>query len=1026
MPTTLIGLPRLNNRVLHSYHEPSRYSTASTRPDSCSMTRFNIRLAGWALIACSVLVGIIAAPLARSQNPVPTDQQLEIFKNLPKDQQDAILQGMGRPGSSSTAAKSGRTSSPQTVQPAGNQGPDASNRIPKDVTSDGRTLRNRDEDPELRPGDSVLVEIDLKIDANPRLQRGAGPGGPNQLGQAAAGQGQAGVPAAANGATPDTGSMANLIGGQRVPPARKLTDDEEKKLRDTREKIVKGNPYRLNRFGIIEIPGLQAMPMAGLTSDEATNMLAADPGLADFDVKITLLRLQHFDDESLKPFGYDLFAGAPSTFAPVTDIPVPGNYIVGADDSLEIQLYGNTTATYTLTVSRDGTISLPKLGPVLVGGMSFDDARARIESLVRRQMIGTRASVMMGDLRTIRVFVLGEAERPGSYTVSGLSTMTNALFVSGGVKPIGSLRHIQLKRAGRLVSELDLYQLLLQGDTSADRKLLPGDVIFIPPIGETVAVNGEVRRPAVYELKDEKSVDDVLRVAGGMTPEADPSLISIERITKSGHRITRSFNLSTASALEREMANGDRVHVQRIRPTLERSVQLQGFVFRRGTFEYRDGMRLSDVLGSFDELRPNADRHYIMITRQVPPEQKLQVVSADLEEALKHRGSDADTPLQARDVITVFDLTNDRQRVVEPLLKSLEVQGTAGDPPQIVSVGGSVKAPGRYPLEPNMRVSDLIRAGGSLEDDAYGGEAELTRYEVSKGQMRQTELLKIDLAAVRHGDATANFALRPYDNLIIKETPAWEEQATVEVSGEVRFPGRYPILRGETLHSVLQRAGGLTDLSFPEGAVFTRETLKEREKAQIELLSNRFQSDLTSLSLQALANTNSNSATASQALLVGQQLIGELRDTKPVGRLVIDIRQVLSGPVGGQSDVLVKDGDKLMVPKETQEITVIGEVQSPTSHVMVPGLTRDDYIAKSGGVTQKADVKRIYVVKANGSVMSNERRGWFRRGTRVAMEPGDTIVVPLDAERIRPLPLWTAVTTIIYNLAVAVAAISRF
>ena len=221
--------------------------------------------------------------------------------------------------------------------------------------------------------------------------------------------------------------------------------------------------------------------MAGLTALEATDRLSADPDLRDFIVKVTLLRLKDVGEAALKPFGYDLFEGVPSTFAPVSDIQVPRDYVVGPGDKLEIQLYGNEPASYSLTVERDGRINFPKLGPISLIGMTFENARAAIEQRVAKQLIGSRVSVTMGDLRSIRVFVLGEAEKPGSYTVSGLSSMTNALFVSGGVKKIGSLRNIQLKRNGKLITVLDLYDLLLHGDTSRDRQLLPGDVIFIPP-----------------------------------------------------------------------------------------------------------------------------------------------------------------------------------------------------------------------------------------------------------------------------------------------------------------------------------------------------------------------------------------------------------------------------------------------------------------------------------------------------------------------------------------------------------------
>ena len=596
------------------------------------------------------------------------------------------------------------------------------------------------------------------------------------------------------------------------------------------------------------------------------------------------------------------------------------------------------------------------------------------------------------------------------------------------MKKIGSLRNIELKRDGHLVTVLDLYDLLLHGDTSHDQHLMPGDVIFIPPIGNTVSVYGSVRRPAIYELKGEKNVEQVIDVAGGLVPDADGKLVQLERIRPSRLREMINVDLTANAGRTTAVDNGDKLRVPAIRPTLENSVVLSGYVFRPGSFEYRPGLRLSDVLSSFDELRPNADRRYVMIRREVPPEEKIEVISANLERALIARGSKDDPELRPRDNIIVFDLSASRERVVEPVIRELELQASPDHPAQVVSIDGKVKAPGRYPLEPTMRVSDLIRAGGSMNDSAYSGEAELTRYAIADGSVRQTSLIPVDLAAIRRGDVAADIQLMPYDVLVVKVTPQWTEPGTIELTGEVRFPGRYPITRGETLSSVLRRAGGFTDLAFEEGAVYIREELKKREKEQLDLLTNRLQSDLASLSLEAVASSaatsNSNASSgATQGLAVGQSLIQQLRETKPVGRLVINLDRVVQGRPGGPEDVLVRDGDKLLVPKQTQEITILGEVQSPTSHVYRSGLTRDDYIAKSGGVTQKADRSRIYVVRANGDVVAGARSGWFRRSRSTEMRPGDTIVVPLDTERIRALPLWQAVTTIIYNLAVALLAV---
>jgi polysaccharide export outer membrane protein len=984
-------------------------------------------------------IGLAAS--SQSQN----SDTLQTLKNsLSSDQQSSILQEVLGKGGASGKKTDQKLDTPETVRRKNGDQSDLFDKEKFQKTLDGRTLRQFDEDPELRANDTVLIEVISRDDLCASGINPNQPGDPNNPGGASiksgsnpgtaaaglSGLGTAGGAPGSNGIRGVNGNVPNTeFSNTRCPLTDKSkTELEREKSEKLRSRILDNNPYRLNRFGVLEMPGLPTIQLAGLTASEATKRLGADPDLADFAVRVTLLRLLPSGDEALKPFGYDLFEGVPSTFAPVSDIQVPLDYVVGPGDTLDVQLYGNEPSHYELTVTRDGRVNFPKLGPILVSGMNFDAARAVIEQRVAKQLLGTHVSVTIGELRSIRVFVLGEAEKPGSYTVSGLSTMTNALFVSGGVKKIGSLRNIQLKRNGHLVTTLDLYDLLLRGDTSGDRHLLPGDVIFIPPIGDTLSVDGAVRRPAIYELKEEKTVAQAIDIAGGLLPDADEKLGQLERILPSRLREMRNIDLTAAAGRATEVANGDKLQIPAIRPTLENSVLLTGYVFRPGQFEYHPGLRLTDVLGNFDELRPNADQHYIMIRREVPPDERIEVLSADLKLALAARGSAADPELRPRDKIYVFDLSTDRERILAPIIRELQLQATPEKPEQVVSIDGRVKVPGHYPLEPTMHVSDLIRAGGSLEDAAFRGQAEITRYEVRDGDARRTELISVDLAAMRRGDAGADLVLKPYDVLIIKPIPQWVEPGVIELAGEVRFPGKYPIHQGETLSSVLHRAGGFTDFAFTEGTVFIREELKKRERDQLELLANRLESDLAALSLEAIASsaaTNSGGGgSAAQGLAVGQQLMNQLRDTKPVGRLVIDIDRVMKDRVGGPEDVVLRDGDKLMVPKKTQEITILGEVQSPTSHVFEAGLTRDDYIARSGGTTQKADRKRIYVVRANGDVISGEHRsGWFRRSRSVEMRPGDTIVVPLDTERIRALPLWQAVTTIIYNLAVALLAV---
>jgi protein involved in polysaccharide export with SLBB domain len=806
---------------------------------------------------------------------------------------------------------------------------------------------------------------------------------------------------------------------ERPEAAPPRDPNTERSLTEWLARLRDGNPYLLDRSGVLALPGVPPIALAGLDRRQANLRLNSDPALKEFRLTISLLPV----DPALRPFGYDLFGGDTASLTPPTDIPVPAEYVVGPGDTLEVLLVGEGGRRYSLAVGRDGAVNFPDLGPIAVAGLRFAEAKDLLEQSVAEQMIGMRASVSMGRLRSIQVFVVGEAERPGSYTVSGLSTITNALFASGGVKPIGSLRGIQLKRGGRTVVTLDLYDLLLKGDTRNDVRLQPGDAIFIPPVGDTVAVDGEVRRPAIYEIRPGTTAAEAVRLAGGLTPEADPRTATLERIDARRNRTVLDIDLGAAADSAVRLQSGDSIRLRPARDSLEGAVALEGHVFRPGRMQYRPGMRLTDLVGSLDELRPLADTHYVLIRRETGPERRVSALSADLAAAFAAPGSATDVPLQARDRVIAFDLATSREQVVVPLIKELERQGGRLEPEAAVTVEGRVKVPGRYPVEPGMTVSDLIRAGGGLDQAAYGGSAELARYQVLAGERRQTAVIDIDLASVLTGDAVADVPLQPFDYLVIRETPEWSGQEAITIVGEVRFPGTYPIRRGETLRSVIERAGGLTDLAFAEGSVFTRRELREREQKQLDVLEERLRRELATLSLQ---QAQAGQQAASQAIAAGQGLLSDLESTKAFGRLVIELDRLVAADVGSVHDVILRDADELVVPRRTQEVTVIGEVQSATSHLYEAGLTPEAYVVRSGGYTQRADEGRVFVIRANGQVDAGAGTGWFRRSGGRDVRPGDTVVVPLDAQQVRPLTLWTSVTQILYNLAVAVAAVGSF
>ncbi|CAK0744321.1 polysaccharide biosynthesis/export protein [Gammaproteobacteria bacterium] len=895
--------------------------------------------------------------------------------------------------------------------------------------------------------------------------------------------------------------------------------------------------------GTPQVPGVQPPPPSGQLSPIEKQIQAPNrnPNLDEQKVQAA--------PELLKQFGYDLFAGVPTTFAPANDIPVPTDYVIGPSDTIQIQLFGKDNVSYSLPVSRDGTLNFPGIGPIPVAGKKFSDMRDGLVERITHQMIGNKVDITMGALRSIRVLILGEAQQPGSYTISALSTVTNALVVSGGIKSVGSLRNIQVKRGGQNLQTLDLYDLLINGDTSSDIRLASGDALFIPPIGPTVGVGGAVHRPAIYELKGEKRVSDVIKLAGGALPSAYLQGSQLERIHEGKDRTVINMDLRKSAVLASPVQDGDVVRIYSVLDRFDSAVMLTGNVYRPGQVQWRRDMRLTDLIPSVKDLLPRSDTHYVVIQRQQLADRHFEVLSADLglalanpksaanirlapmdevhvfgldedrvlllstlitqlrqqtganqpepivaingqvrnpgpypfekgmrltgliraavgtlpnadlsvaivrreldngqhieglsarlREALAHPGEGEDLLLHPRDHVYIFGLDEDRHPVLDPMMTDLRNQAQTKEEAQVVDVSGSIRKPGSYPLNRGMRVSDLVRVAGNLSDAAYTLSAEITRYEVINSLSRETDHLTVNLAGALNGDPKADLPLKSYDRLNIRPVPSWGLQETVEVVGEVRFPGVYSISLGESLTSLLRRVGGLTPSAFPIGAVFTREDLRVREQQQIDELASRMEADLATSQLEqtqpTAATAAGTGAASQQAVAIGRQLVQQLRSTKAAGRLVIDLPALLAGrEISGldkerynEMDIVLKNGDRLVVPRETQEVTVIGEVYHPTSHVYQKNDDRNDYVERSGGLTVKADEKRIYIVQANGNVVANNTGSLlgFLPGLRtVGVHPGDTIVVPLDAERVQPLAFWSEISKIIYEIGLSAAA----
>lgn len=752
----------------------------------------------------------------------------------------------------------------------------------------------------------------------------------------------------------------------------------------------------------------------------------------------------------VKPFGYELFAGEPTTFMPSETSAVPDTYLVGRGDQLLINFYGKESASFEVLVDREGRINIPDLSPVQVAGLTFAEVKELIKLKVEQEVIGVKAFVSLGQLRSMRIMVLGEAYKPGSYSVSSLTTVSHALFVSGGVSDIASLRNIQVKRAGKVVTNFDLYDLLIRGDSSNDIILKAGDVVFVPSVGSQVTVEGLVKRPAIFELKKGETAKELLAMAGGLKPGAYTKNAVVERFKNNRKEVlTVDFSASNINYIPQD---GDRIRFNTVSAQYNNVVNLVGAVVRPGSYQWHEGKRISDVLKSVrGDLLSQADLSYGLVIREINISGDIEVHQFDVAQAIVKNAKN-DLTLNANDKIIIFsefeqkqqeqlalsttgagtkkyksieqadqdENSNDlsaesyspysRNNLLAPIIKQLKQQASTDKAIQLVEINGKVSHPGVYPLTVNGRVADLITAAGGLLESAYTKEAEITR--MVDGDASQVEHIKINLEQLI-GSNESSLALQSKDSLNIFTIPNWQENVKVTLKGEFKFPGTYTIRRGETLSNLLERAGGFSDFAEQNAAIFTRLSVKQQEQQQLARLATELRRDVASKSFQ---NSVSTSALSYDEM---DKLLNDLASVEALGRLVIDLPLIKNN----QQTLVLQDGDTLYVPSKRDSISVVGEVNYSTTHLYKAGISVDDYLELSGGLKERADDDRIYIIKANGAVTIPSSGNWFAPGNEQMLEPGDTIVVPMDAGHMDKLTLWSTATQILYQLGIAVAAI---
>lgn len=791
------------------------------------------------------------------------------------------------------------------------------------------------------------------------------------------------------------------------------------------------------------------------------------------------------EDQPLRPFGQDLFIAGATTFAPATDIPVPADYVVGPGDSVRVQLFGNENGNYSLLVGRDGQINFPKLGPIAVAGQRFETVRQQLAERVSRELIGVQSSISLGELRSVRVFLLGDVRQPGSYTVSSLATITNLLFVGGGITEVGSLRKVQLKRNGQLIQTLDLYSLLLRGDSSGDVRLQPGDVVFVPPVGPRVSAAGSVKRPAIYELSGEQSLADVLQLAGGLEATVNTSIAQVERY-EGNRRSIRQIELTRAADLAMPVRDGDYLRVGPVSTAIDDKVRVIGYVKYPGPYQWRPGYDLRSLLGTA-QIKPSDARSeaYLplgLIERTNPATGVRGWNSFNVSLALAPNGPAI--PLERDDRIVILT----REDI--SYLDSKEVRTVAG---------GDFKSAGQCEaLRLIAELANSERAARFLK--AYTAENSRDR-EKPKQFINGTD---IEIGAsslvepeVQRCPELFQAAPRALQYLL-------EESAAVY--GEVRRPGLYPIARGTPLRTLIDAAGGLSNESDRANVEFVSygDALKNG-KSQYQTLNV---AEGPTLALEV----NPGDLFNFKPLYLGQEVgtarvIGEFRfpgsygilrgermsqlmkraggitqDAYPYGavftrvaardaeresykRAANDLQEamvtaVTSGALGKDSsnsaqflgtvvaqlqraeavgrvvieadpsilearpeiDPLVEPGDLLLMPKRPISVTVIGQVLNPGSQAFSPGAKLKDYVERAGGYSQAADDDRVFVILPNGTAKKFRSSFWDYQTQDIP--PGSVVVVPRDAAPFNLVAFSERIFSLLSNLAVTAAALA--
>lgn len=706
-----------------------------------------------------------------------------------------------------------------------------------------------------------------------------------------------------------------------------------RRIREVRQKLRNGNQ------GSVKTVEADSLSQAGLDSlNQQQNKFA-------------------LTEEEKKVFGMQFFANATINFEPSLNIPTPDNYQLGVNDELIINIWGASQQVYQQIVDREGMITIPNLGPIYVNGLTIEEARRRIINRLKNIYAGlerpnpnTYADVTLGSVRSIKVTLIGEVRKPGTYTVPSLTSLFNVLYLSGGPTFQGSFRNIDIIRNNKVHTTFDMYDFLVKGSQENNVFLRDQDIIRISTYENRIEFIGEVKRPGYYEVKDEETLEDAFLFAGGITENAYAKNF---RVTRNTDREKSILDVSKEEQEDFQLKNGDAIEVGEILDRFSNRVEVLGAVYREGAYELEEGMTVGDLIRKAEGLREDAFTSRAILLR-LKPDLSTSSIGINLRNTMNEY---TDTiQLQREDVLRVFSGLSFRDQL------QIEVQG-------------EVFAPGKYPYLEDVTLGDAIILAGGLKESASKQQVEVARRkrEISKVTDEIAEVFTFNVNEdFSLSDSASNFELQPYDQVFVRILPSYQEQQQVKITGEVKYPGTYVLSnRNERVSSLIERAGGLTEFAFLEGTKFIRKIqLTNEEREQQKLQRQRLLEDTTR-----------------------NQDITRVKEQEQIG---INLAEVLSNS-GERNDFILQDGDSLYIPKELQTVKISGELLYPVTVRYEKNRSLSSYLSQAGGFTNDANRKRTYVVYANGSV--DRTRSFMGIRNYPKVEPGAEIIVPAKPEK---------------------------